>query len=54
VLMIGAFSVSLSLLKVGVLACMEKGAAPLVEQLSGKSAGVFSSPVFLGLICHLL
>jgi hypothetical protein len=52
--MTGIFLMSLSLLKFGVLGCVEKGAALLVRQLGEKSAGVFFSPVFLGLMSHLL
>jgi hypothetical protein len=41
VLMTGGFSMSLSLLKVGILDCVGKGAAHLSRQLEGKSAGGF-------------
>jgi hypothetical protein len=48
--MTGAFSVSLSLLRVGILGCVKKGAAPLVRQLVGELAGAFFSPILLGLM----
>jgi hypothetical protein len=45
--MAGVISVFLSLLKVGILGCVGKEAAPLTRQLMGELAvGVFS-PVFL-------
>jgi hypothetical protein len=34
--------------------CVENGAVPLVGQLKGESAGVFFSPVFLGLMGPLV
>jgi hypothetical protein len=38
---VGAFSVFLSLLKVGILGCVEKGITPLIGQLMGVLTGVF-------------
>jgi hypothetical protein len=40
-LMTGGFSVSLSLLQVGILGCVEKGAAPLVGEFVGGVGWVF-------------
>jgi hypothetical protein len=40
-LMTGAFSVSLSLIKFGILGCVVKDAVPLCQTVQGESAGVF-------------
>jgi hypothetical protein len=54
-LMTGAFSLSLCLLKVGILYCVEKVAIPLfVRQLSEELARGFLSPLFLGLVSCLV
>jgi hypothetical protein len=53
VLMTGGFIVSLTLLGVGILSSVE-GAVPLVHQLRGELARVCFSPVFLGLMVHLV
>jgi hypothetical protein len=46
--------VALSLLKVGILDCVGKGATPIIRQLGGESAGGFISPIFLGPMSYLL
>jgi hypothetical protein len=44
---------SLSLLKLDILGCEEKGAVPLVGQLIGELAGGYFRIVFLGVMAHV-
>jgi hypothetical protein len=53
-IMTRGFLVSLSLLKVYILGCVKKGAAPLFRHLVGRVNWGFFSPVFFSLMGHLL